>query len=232
VASSPGPDDDATGDALPAVRNLPWRDRVVARSLGVATSQTLDRAQALIDATVQLLASSETVTVQEVADRAGYSLRILYRHFSSKEDLLAAVIEDQVEKGAVVLRSILTEIEDPVERLATLVRLTIEIPATSLNLAMIKHETMLLLTQPAEVVRAQSANTEVGREAVQAAVDAGAIDPKTASHGLYSMLSLRRAYNRARLLGDDFGLPLPTVEEMVEDCLRALGVGSPPTKES
>ena len=67
-------------EELEEVRDRPWRDRVVARSLGAATRQTLDRAQALIEATIQLLETSgESVTVQDVADKAGYSLRVLYR---------------------------------------------------------------------------------------------------------------------------------------------------------
>ena len=103
--------DDVVDEDLEALRDRPWRDRVVARSLGAATRQTLDRAQALMKATVELLeVSGENVTVQDVADRAGFSLRILYRHFSSKEDLLAAVLEDQLATGAEQLRQVLERI--------------------------------------------------------------------------------------------------------------------------
>lgn len=209
------------GDALDA----PWRERVLARSLGAATQQAMDRAQALIAAAIELLdTSGETVTVQDVAERAGYSLRVLYRHFSSKDDLLAAVLEAQLEGGARRMHPLLHKIEDPIERLAEFVRLTVHHDPTPLNVALAKQETLLLLSHPDEVVRAQAPMVALGRELLQEAVAAGRIDPDIAEHGLYSMMALKRAFNRARLLGDDFGLVLPTEKEFVEDCLRGLGV--------
>lgn len=176
-------------------------------------------------ATVELLeVSGENVTVQDVAERAGFSLRILYRHFSSKEDLLAAVLEDQLEGAAHRHRLQLSKIDDPIERLAEFIRRTVDITGNPLGVALARQETLLLLSHPAEVVRAQAPMAELGQELVQAAVDAGRIDPAIARHGVYSMMALKRAYNRARLLGDDFGLPLPTEEEMVDACLRGLGI--------
>ena len=66
--------------------------------------------------------------------------------------------------------------------------------------------------------------TALGADVVQTAVEAGHIDPVIGRHGLFSMMALKRDYNRARLLGDDFGVPLPTREDLVEDCLRMLGI--------
>ena len=218
------PDELVDGEAVDAT----WRERVVARSLGAQTRQTIDRAQALIKAATELLESSgETVTVQDVADRAGYSLRVLYRHFSSKDDLLAAVLEDQLESGAARVRGLLAGIDDPVDRIAEFIRTTIHHDRTPLSVALAKQETLLLLTHPEEVARAQQPMTDLGAELVREAVGAGRIDPAVAEHGVYSMMALKREYNRARLLGDDFGLPLPTEEEMVLQCLRALGVTVP-----
>jgi AcrR family transcriptional regulator len=211
----------------PGCARRPWRERVVERSLGEAARQSLDRAETLIRATIELLESSgENVTVQDVADRAGVSLRVLYRHFSSKDDLLAAVLEDRLEKGAHHLRRRLAEVDDPIERLAEFIRLTIHVERTSLNLALAKNETVLLLSHPEQVARAQTPMALLGTELVQAAVQAGRIDPALAGHGVYSMMALKRAYNRACLLEDDLSLPLPTKEQMVRDCLRCLGVSA------
>jgi hypothetical protein len=125
------------------------------------------------------------------------------------------------------MRQTLLEISDPIERLAEFVRLTIRHQPTPLNLAVAKRESLLLLTHPDEVVRAQAPMTELGRELIQAAVDSGHVDAGVGKHGLYSMMALKRSYNRARLLGDDFGLPLPTDDELVQHCLRALGITLP-----
>jgi AcrR family transcriptional regulator len=179
-------------------------------------------------ATVELLEiSGESVTVQDVADRAGVSLRILYRHFSSKDDLLAAVLEERLEEGAQAVRAALRKIDDPIERIAEFIRLTVDHESTPLNLALAKNETRLLLSHPAEVARAQEPMALLGRELVQQAVDAGRIDPAVAEHGLYCLMALKRSFNRAQLLGDHFGFPLPDKEEIVRYSLRGLGVAVP-----
>jgi AcrR family transcriptional regulator len=212
-----------TDESLEEVRDQPWRHRVVARSLGAATRQSLARAQAAIRATVALLEAGKPVTVQDVADNAGFSLRVLYRHFSSKEDLLGAVLEDQLEKAAKSIRAELAGIEDPVERIAEFLRRTINIEATPLNLALARQETALVLTHPAEVNRAQAPLVALGCELVEQAVAAGRIQDDIGQHGAYAMLAVRRAYNHASLIGDDFGLPLPEPEQLIDQCLRSLG---------
>ena len=50
----------------------------------------------MIRATAKVLerTNGESLTVQEVADEAGQSLRTLYQYFESKDDLLLAVYEE------------------------------------------------------------------------------------------------------------------------------------------
>jgi AcrR family transcriptional regulator len=227
VTDSPTEKDEGLSGEFVEVGDQAWKHRVVARSLGVATRQSLDRAHALMKATVELLeVSGENVTVQDVADRAGYSLRILYRHFSSKDDLLAAVLEDQLEAASKRIRPILERFDDPVERLGAFIRQTIHLEATPRNLAvaMARQEARLLLSHPAEVARAQAPMAALAGDLVKAAVVARRIESSVAGSGVYGMMALKRAYNYARLLGDESFLPLPTEEEMVAQCLRGFGV--------
>ena len=44
--------------------------------------------------------NGEDITVQEVADEAGQSLRTLYQYFESKDDLLLAVFEEAMRTYA------------------------------------------------------------------------------------------------------------------------------------
>lgn len=207
--------------------DLPWRDRVVARSLGAAKRQSLGRAEAAMKATVAILEAGDNVTVQDVADAAGFSLRVLYRHFRSKEDLLIAVLENGQEKATTRMRSRLEKIDDPIERLAEFIGYSMDVPPSPLSLALAKQETALILTHPAEVVRSQAPMVALARDVVQAAIGAGRIDPEVAEHGTYVMMALKRSYNLSRLLGEDFGLQLPTKDQLVNDCLRVFGVERP-----
>ena len=75
------------------------------------------------------------------------------------------------------MRKALAKLDDPVERLTEFIRLTINVEPTPLNLALAKQETTLLLSHPAEVVRAQAPMAALGRDLVRDAVAAGRIEP-------------------------------------------------------
>ena len=50
----------------------------------------------LLDAAIALMDRDDwqTVTVEEIADRAEYAKGTVYRHFASKDDLLARLVAD------------------------------------------------------------------------------------------------------------------------------------------
>jgi AcrR family transcriptional regulator len=211
---------------LETVLDQPWRERVVTRSLGPAIRRCLDRAQAAIRATLELVEAGRPVTVEKVADSAGISLGVFYSHFGSKEDLLGAVLEHCTELSAERLRVALAGVEHPVERIARYLRCTFNVEATPLNVALLRQETALLSTHPAEVYRAQAPLAALVRELIEQAVAGGRIKRKNADDRAYALLAVRRAYHRARLLGEDGGLSLPGPERLVDQCLRSLGITS------
>lgn len=96
-----------------------WRNRAVARSVDPARAAAEDRVQRLIDAAIELMtaAGGAEVTVQNVADRAGLSLRAFYRHFPSKNDLLLAVFEESIRANAEHLERELARSDDPLDRI-------------------------------------------------------------------------------------------------------------------
>ena len=77
------------------------------------------RARRLVDAARALTAESRSsgFTVADVAAGAGISLRSFYRHFSSKDDLLLALLEEEAQLGARLLEETLTSGAGPLERL-------------------------------------------------------------------------------------------------------------------
>ena len=97
-----------------------WQRRVVGRSLNDARRRSIDRGARFIRAAAKVLerTNGESLTVQEVADEAGQSLRTLYQYFASKDDLLLAVYEESSGTYARMIRAAIAEVDEPVERLA------------------------------------------------------------------------------------------------------------------
>src|SRR3546814_3762349 len=89
------------------LREADWKRRVVGRSLRTAAERSVDRGLSLINAAVSVLQRSNgaDITVQEVADEAGQSLRTLYQYFERKDDLLLAVLEEAMRTYASMIQS-------------------------------------------------------------------------------------------------------------------------------
>ena len=83
-----------------------WRERALARSLADARARSVDRLDRLVAAARDLAneTGSAGFTVSQVAGRAGVSLKIFYRYFASKDDLLVALLEEDSRLGAAILR--------------------------------------------------------------------------------------------------------------------------------
>ena len=64
-------------------------------------------------------------TVKQLADDAGVALQTFYRHFGSKDELVLAVLEENVADGVRDMESIAARQPDPVERLRELIQLPI-----------------------------------------------------------------------------------------------------------
>lgn len=56
-------------------------------------------------------------TVQQVVADSGQSLKTFYRYFAGKDDLLVALLEEDIAVGALFLRALIDEHEDPIDRI-------------------------------------------------------------------------------------------------------------------
>src|SRR5438132_4852400 len=113
------------------VEEAHWQRRVVDRSLQDAQRRSLDRGARLVRAAAAVLDRNggASLTVQEVADEAGQSLRTLYQYFESKDDLLLAVFEEAMRTYERLIRSAIVDLNDPVERLAGGLIASVRMPA-------------------------------------------------------------------------------------------------------
>ena len=78
--------------------------------------------QALLKAAFQLAGKMETFTLREVARRAGVSHNAPYRHFQSKEDLIAALAAESLRQLHEVLREAVAGSGSPADRLEAAAR--------------------------------------------------------------------------------------------------------------
>jgi AcrR family transcriptional regulator len=96
-----------------------WRQRAVSRSLSAARTRAERRVQHLLDAAFELIDEKGTseFTIQEVVDRSKQSLRGFYQYFDGKDELLFALLEENVRESIEDIREAVESESEPLERL-------------------------------------------------------------------------------------------------------------------
>ncbi len=177
-------------------------------------------------ATVLGRSDGEDITVQEVADEAGQSLRTLYQYFESKDDLLLAVFEEAMRTYATLIRRAISELVDPLERLAGGMVAAVRMPefsGTGVDRGLSRLRLKLSEVEPEMVGRAQAAVTTLVRELVESAAEAGSIEVSDPEAATFMILSLNAAFITSQTLGNDAGVHRPDVVGITSFCLRGLG---------
>ena len=210
-----------------------WHRRVVGRSLHDARRRSIDRGAHLIKAAATVLDRNGggSLTVQEVADEAGQSLRTLYQYFASKDDLLLAVHEEAMRLYARLIRAAIAGIDGPVERLAAGLIASARLPElhdkAGLDRGLSHLRLQLGQSAPDLLARSQQPVTDLYRELVAAAVAASPSTELAVDRAVYLLSSVRTAYVRSSTLGDDLGVDLPDAVDLSCFCLAGLGMPRP-----
>ncbi|GAA4479909.1 TetR/AcrR family transcriptional regulator [Enteractinococcus fodinae] len=84
-------------------------------------ARTQVRIRQLLDAAARLMTTSgsQSVSMQAVADEANVSVGLIYRYFSSKQQLVNAVIVGVLDDMAVHVPAATAQVDDPIRRLAS-----------------------------------------------------------------------------------------------------------------
>ena len=170
--------------------------------------------------------NGEDITVQEVADEAGQSLRTLYQYFESKDDLLLAVFEEAMRTYAHLIEEAIGDLDDPLERLAGAMVAAVRMPEVSgsgLDRGLIRLRLKLSEARPDLVGRAQSSVASLLRALVSSAASAGRIDVADPEGATFLILSVNAAFITAATVGNDAGVPRPDLAGIASFCLRGLG---------
>jgi len=207
-----------------------WQTKVVSRALDRAAERSLERGRGFIKAATELLETSPDAnfTVQQVADAAGQSLRTLYQHFSSKDDLLLAVFEDQVDRYVQYVAAQVEKYDKPLDRLtAALIASVSGRDHGVRTIALARYRMELAITHPDEIAVVQVPFVSLIRQLVLEAVDAGSIPPCDVDQMAYLITTLKSAYIHSMVLGNELGVEAPTPVGLAKFCLEGLGTRLP-----
>lgn len=219
--------------ADPAGDGVHWHGRVVGRSLRVAQQRSIDNGAKLIRAAARVLERNggASLTVQEVADEAGQSLRTLYQYFASKDDLLLAVHEEAMRTFARLTAAAIAGLTDPVERLAGALiasgRMLALHDKAGVDRGLSRLRLKLSEADPALVARSQEPVTAVFHELVAAVVATQPDPPMGIDQATYLVSAARSSLMLSLTLGNELGVELPDVIELSMFCLSGIGVERP-----
>jgi AcrR family transcriptional regulator len=219
---------DARNPDVPA-----WRQRAVSRSLTAARTRAEQRVQRLLDAAFELIDEKGTAdfTIQEVVDRSKQSLRGFYQYFDGKDELLFALLEENIRESIEDLRAAVEAESEPLARLrAFTIRLhewcepigTQRKRGAHNRLPLSEFSMQLALKDPDRLVAAMAPVSRLLVELLDAALAAGAIQvAETRRAALLVQQTVMYSWLMSRLAGKT--RLRVTAEDTWEFCLHGLG---------
>jgi AcrR family transcriptional regulator len=96
-----------------------WQQRAVTLPVESARQRALAQSVKFVQAALELLSQPgrSDLTVTEVVERAGVSLRTFYQRFGGKDEFMLAVLEESLLHGRGLTEDAMGDEQDPVERL-------------------------------------------------------------------------------------------------------------------
>lgn len=208
---------------------MTWTDRAADRSPSVQRSRerSVEQARIIVDAAQRLLRETgEGFTTQELAKEAGVALQTFYRYFSSKDELILAVIEEAIIDGCAEMQSRAAHLENPLERLRLYVTGAIEALAGSnpgvTRFITAEHYRLHQLF-PEELASASGAFAEMLLPEIEAAVEAGELTSSDPAGDAWfvTQLSMGTFHHYAYVTPEE---PINAIADRLWTfCLRALG---------
>lgn len=175
----------------------------------------------LLDAAVRLFEGRGygSVTMGEIAEEAGLSRPTVYRHFTSKEDILWALTEQAGERTTQIITTVASSSASPSEQLRTLIRSHAQV--------LVKHRVVFRLTlrtqlelgeaRRKQLAEAQRQYLHVTSNIIEAGVRQGEFRPvhaTTAAEGILGMTQSVIDWYRQR-----GPLPLDDVADLFVDII-------------
>jgi uncharacterized protein (TIGR00369 family) len=212
----------------------------MAADYGADEAEPTTRAARFIKTAVEILGETGRTdfTVQEVVARSKTSLRAFYQHFSSKDELLIALLERTMAQSAQAWRAETDGLDSTAAIKLIIDRISAEPESStqdSLNRAMNLYNQHLAETKPRDYARVLSPLHELIRDVVQRGITEGVFRPNldvrpAAAIVMQTILGALRLH----WLGAELtGAPIDSAH-LYDFCIRALGADdgqqmAPPT---
>jgi len=208
-----------------------WEEEALARSLAPARARSSAQVRRLVAAARELAAEAGPgFTVQQVAGRAGVSLKTLYRSFSGKDDLLLAVFEEDNRMGAGALAQMIAAHEGPLERVQAFIVGLFELSTTRPDenyVSLVMREYFRLAQQRSEQVEhVLSPFVDLLEAELRSAADLGLVRLRDPRRDAGAVFLLTVSHLCPLVLADAHADPAETARFVTAFCLSALGVGA------
>lgn len=208
-----------------------WQRQSVERSLAAARDRAHRRSDRFVTAATELMGEQGGMdfTVQDVVDRSQMSIRTFYNFFTSKDELLLAVLETSVAEMLVpMLRAEIDHYSDPLDRLYAYVdtlctRLTSRAPATK---ALTAFHNRLAEARPDDVALAYRPQLELVVELVEAVAEADLLETTLDTRAAGQLLH-QSVLGAAHAIVLQSGLVGISTEQLWEFCAAGIGIPQP-----
>lgn len=164
---------------------MSWVERAVERSAAVQRSRLriAEQVRLMLDAARRLIdAKGDEFTTSELVAEAGVALQTFYRYFSSKDELMLAVIGDAMNDACEYWARTAAELPDPLARLryfltSTLDRLDGASDGAATARFIVSTRWRLHRSHARELAEAEKPFVDLLRSEVAAAAEAGQLKP-------------------------------------------------------
>jgi AcrR family transcriptional regulator len=218
--------------ATTIITSVSWEERAFERSAAVQRSRERIATQVrlMLDAAQRLIVlKGDAFTTQELAAEAGVALQTFYRYFSSKDELLLAVIGDSMAEACERWKEAASELSDPLAKLrfylmASLERLKADDSIAAPAKFVVSARWRLYRQFPKELADAEQPFVDLLREAVQDAVDAGQLNLGDATWDPWFLGELVRSVYHFYAYAERPEADIDVVSERLwQFCLSAIG---------
>ncbi len=173
--------------------------------------------------------------MHNVAREVGLSLRALYRHFSGKDDLLVALVEESQVVLARLIEWQADRFTDPLDKLGAALSFATDARQHTdhdYNVAMTRFVAEASVSAPGEIGRARQPVVDVLARLIADAMAAGELAPGDPHEAAAFVQLAYVSFQMNTNLGNSIGAPLPPREQLIRFCLGGLGASLPPCWES
>lgn len=203
-----------------------WRERSLERALEREKRKSVEQSSRFVAAAREIAEETGSLdfTVQQVVDRSGVSLRSFYRNFAGKDELCLALLEEMTEESCEGIGKRIGGLDDPVERLATIVRrLYMAERGGPLAGSMSRQVHELAANRPEDLRASQQPVVELLTAEIERAVARGVAPPQDARKQAVSLLIIITAHNQWRSDGVTGGSwPVIRFDDLWSTCRKLI----------